>query len=673
MKEAAREVPAQRGCAGPSPFAVRLRLNGEGKTMPERLFSTYQVADLLGATPGAVVEWIQKGLLPVQHLPNGPLRISESSLIQFLRNRGSDTEAEKVLARLAASPSGRDEAKTIEREQEMPRLDRPEPPRPPSARSETVEKMFPLDAETLQEVQTRLAPASAAGKTKGKPPRGRAPAKAPLQEEEAVEQIERWMQTEPEEKPIAEARPPEVVGEATPPTAVKEPELLEPAEREALLEQAEPLPPVGKPPAPQGDAILPPVLAAPPAPMGDELAAAEVRPSAALADESMEATMTLVRSALARRASEVHIESTASTLSIRLRIDGLLHDAARFDMRPLVQTAAQAMQQLLDLTGIRLTDARRPSRGQVDLLADGREVAVTVATCPTALGQRVVVSLRDSQLPSPGLSLLGLDDETERQLAGVLGSFSGLVLLVARPGSDRTQALGAIVSVMDAPTRSIVAIARKPAFSVAGLTPIVANPAADFAVWQAVRAAAEQDADAIVLETIPDEQTYPALLEAAQLGRLVVAATSAANIAEAVTTLLEMGLEPWPLAENLKAVVAYAPLRKLCPDCRQAAPPNPEVLTRLDLTVQNLGQTFVASIAGSCPRCGGIGYLGTIGCSSAMMMDKNLAAVIRRGPSRAELAEAVEESGARPLLQVGLDMVREGITSLEELARVLPL
>ncbi len=388
------------------------------------------------------------------------MRIPESGLIQFLKSRGADADAEKVLARLAAGPSSGIETKPTEREKEreqesetvLPRLDlsdssptRNEPPRPPSARSETVEKMFPLDAEALQEVHSRLAPAtSATGGTQEKNPRRRTPAKAPPVEE-AVQQIEQWMHKEKEE-PTVEALPPEPAREAPPPSAVKEPELLEPAEREVLLGRTEPATPPEQPPAPQEE----------------ELAAAEAPASV---DESMQAAMTLVRTALARRASEVHIESTASAPLIRLRIDGLLHDATRCDACPLIQTAALALQQLLELVGTRTADARRPSRGQVDLLVDGREVAVTVGTCPTTMGQRVVVSLRDSQLLAPGLSLLGLSQETQKHLAAVLAGPGGLVLLLARPGNERTQALEAVVSAMDISNRSIVAVARKPALA----------------------------------------------------------------------------------------------------------------------------------------------------------------------------------------------------------------
>jgi general secretion pathway protein E len=896
--------------------------------MSERFFNAYQVANLLDATPGAVVEWIQKGLLKVQQFPQGPLRISEQGLIQFLQNRGMDSE--QALARLASYPADSGQAPAAE-EQDLPtclpdrqagqaglpRLDTSTPSpadridssQPLNLRSESIEKMFPLEVESLPDVPSPYASAVVAEPQEEQPPAaetclpdrqaltetpieelpevppeayvpgGQAPAEAAseelpeapadelpealpeatAEEETTTRQIENWLKVEDDEEPAIEDRPEEPSCEAVDQTCLPdrqvppaepepvalepvepepvEPEPVEPAERDALLGQAdlpaEPqLPPAQPPedvivaaetclpdrqvPAASQEESIPPTPEQPPVQAEEEVAAAAEMPAApqeesipltpepppvqaeeevavatemptapqeesvpltpeqppvqaeeeeevavtaetclpdrqvptAPQDESvplppepppvqaeeevavaaempavpesestpvplepspeeteeevivaaetclpseqasppdnapppsedlptppagtMESATAMVRDALARRASEIHIESTASALSVRLRTDGLLLDAACCDLQFPAGGAAPAMQQLSELAGIKLADARRPARGQVDMLIDGREVAVTVATCPTAMGQRMVVSLRDTQAASPGLSLLGLADEAESRLAGVLAGPAGLVLLLARPGAQRTQALEAIIAAMDAATRSLVAVARKPASSVAGLTPIITNPAADFSIAQAVRAAAEQDADAIILEDIPDAKTYPALLEAAELGRLVVAATWAASPAEAAVTLLDMGLKPWPLADNLKAIVAYVPLRKLCSDCRQPALPSDQIPAHLGLGDQDVGEAF---IAGGCPKCCGSGYLGTVGCSSALLVDKDVAAAIRRGPSRAELIEAIEQAGAKPLFQVGLEMVRTGMTSLEELTRALP-
>jgi len=897
--------------------------------MSERFFNAYQVANLLDATPGAVVEWIQKGLLKVQQVPSGPLRISEQGLIQFLQDRGMD--GQHVMARLAAYPADSGQAPAAE-EDALPRLDtstpspaeridRPaggqdssQPPDrpigPAGLRSESIEKMFPLDVESLSDIPSPYASAAVAEPREEQPPSAQtptetpaeelpeatseelpeapaeelpeapseefleamakklpeAPPQAPMKEEAIDSQVESWLRADDEEEPDIEDRPQEPSCEAIDQITPAETEPVEPAERDMLLghaklsaEQPSEQPaeqPAGQPaeqptaqaeeeviaapqapttsqdqiapaapeqppleaqeeaplaaattqdeqppaqaeeevtvaaeiPAsPQPDESIPPTPQPPPAQSEEEAAAIETpalpepedesvptipeqppleaeeeaaiaaktplpeeetpavpedqnipvtpEPSAEEAEEAeeevlvaaetaampegeyipvnpdqpdvappdnlpieetslpaeqatppeaapppseelppppagaLEPATALVRDALACRASEIHIASTASALSVRLRIDGLLHDAARCGLQFPAGGDAAAMHQLSDLAGIRLADARRPARGQVDMLIDGRAVAVTVATCPTALGQRMVVSLRDPQAATPSLSLLGLSDEAESRLTGVLAGSAGLVLLLARPGDHRTAALRAVVSAMDAATRSLVAVACKPASSVAGLTPIIANPAADFPVAQAVRAAAEQDADAIILEDIPDAQTYPALLEAAELGRLVVAATWAASPAEAAVTLLDMGLKPWTLADNLKAIVAYVPLRKLCPDCRQPALPREEMPTHLELGEQDVGEAFVA---GGCSKCCGQGYLGAVGCSSTLLVDKDVAAAIRRSSSRAELTKAVEQAGARPLFQAGLEMVRAGITSLEELTRALP-
>ncbi|MCJ7543777.1 MAG: hypothetical protein MUP47_04300, partial [Phycisphaerae bacterium] len=173
----------------------------------------------------------------------------------------------------------------------------------------------------------------------------------------------------------------------------------------------------------------------------------------------------------------------------------------------------------------------------------------------------------------------------------------------------------------------------------------------------------------IVVADIRDGETVPALLEAAEAGRLVLAATSAPSAASAVAMLMEADPQPWVLAGNLKAVVATTTVRRLCPHCRRPIAPDDETLAQLGLMAEEVGQAFAP---GGCGECFNLGYCGVAGCSSAMLMDDRLAAVFRSGPSRAELAEAIEQAGARPLLRVGLDMVREGLTSLEELARCLP-
>lgn len=566
--------------------------------MPDRLLSTYQVANLLSVTPGAVVEWIQRGYLPIQELPDGSARISQETALQFLARLQADPA--EPPAELPAAQSAPDEQPFTE--QDLPRLDpgeyvavgREGARLEGASRSETIESMFPLDPGLMHEGPSY---------------------------------------------PVAASPGPELQDA----TATQE-QPFEPDERDELL--GEPAPAAQAPQAP--------------APQEEDVASDDV---------SCGPATRLVRHALACRADEVHVEDTDQGLSVRLRIDGRLHDAARCDLGLSDPLVAIALQDLRAQAGTAQADTRGPSRGLVELFVDGREVAVTVATCPTAWGHWAVVALRDSRVDPADLSLLALPAQTQARLARVLAGPSGLVLLAARVGPERSFALEALISAIDPSVRSIVMIARNPASVPHGLTPVAIDPAAGFSSAQAVRTAAQQHADAIVVEDVRDTQTVPALLEAVESGRLVVAAIDAPGVTDALATLLEMHLDPLALAVSLKAVVATTRVRRLCPDCRQPARGGDELPAQLGLTWQDVGRAYAP---GSCPQCVTSGYRGVSGCSSAVLVDKDLATVIGSDPDRAELAAAVQRAGGRGLLQVGLDMVRQGLTSLEELVRALP-
>jgi type IV pilus assembly protein PilB len=186
---------------------------------------------------------------------------------------------------------------------------------------------------------------------------------------------------------------------------------------------------------------------------------------------------------------------------------------------------------------------------------------------------------------------------------------------------------------------------------------------------QALRALSEQDADALVVEDIRDGQTGLAMLEATEAGRLVVGATSAANPAAAIDMLLEMGLEPWTLAASLRVIISHAQVRRLCEKCRTPAEPSEQLLAGMGLS--RLELDFRPFAPGACQDCGHSGYAGLAGLSSAMFIDKSLASLIRLGRDE-ELGEAAQRQGLRSLRQIALDIVRDGVTSLEELSRIMP-
>ena len=403
--------------------------------MPERLLSAYQVADLTGATPGAVVEWVRKGLLPIQNTPDGQVWISQEALVQFLKSCGQ--QAEPILARLGASQPALGEPQAADAD--LPRLDLTDyalAASPlPTSRSVSLERMFPLDPVATQLREAR--PQEAAGSL----PRGGQP---------AAEEAGEWppIPNNNDEKDPRESAPQESSEHPSSEPAAGVP-LITPQESEALLGEAQTGSPVEQDLSPQvqdapaattaatpSEGQSPRALKPPPAPKEDE-GGSEIGAAAPQPAEAAEAAMAMVRDALARRASDIHIASTAAGLS---RPPADRRPAARG--RPMRAVglgpdcdcghAATAGPGRHPATP---TPAARPS-GQADLQVDGREVAVTVATCPTTLGQRMVVSLRDRGSSPPSLAVLGLT-AAEQQPSGAGAGRSQRAGAAGRPARCR--------------------------------------------------------------------------------------------------------------------------------------------------------------------------------------------------------------------------------------------
>jgi type II secretory ATPase GspE/PulE/Tfp pilus assembly ATPase PilB-like protein len=632
--------------------------------MPERLFTAYQVADLLDATPGAVVEWIQKGWLPVQRLPDGPLRISEEGLIRFLKQRGVDIE--KIMAKVALRESQESRVTQAEREA----LVAPKPQEPAGRRdSRTVQRadraateewvVAELNREEKPELSAEpKTDATRAERSETPPPEPVATGVAPGPTEQQVKEIAPAAATTGDEQPVlpepAEAPPAaEAPGETIVPQPADEAEVTEELAAEPSVEAQEPAP---EAPVPLEVSERPAAPPETPQPVEGAAAAAQLAEA-------------VIRDALGRRASHIHLESVGEALSLRLRIDGVLHDKSNFKARLPRQLAAELLPHFMSLAGPSESQPR-PQGSPFSMTLDGRQVGFHLSSCPTARGLRVVITMPEPATVPIGLSRLGLERPEETDLRRLLRQPCGLILLAGRPGPLQGEAMRAMITSVDFRGRSVVSIERAARRDVAGVTVALAKPRDGLSFGQALGAFAQQDADVIACEDLRDPEAAMAALEAAEAGKLVLAGINSPAAAEAIGMLFEMGLEPWPLASNLLAVVSFARVRILCPDCKTPAEPDGQLLEflGLDPAQRNLG-----ALAGQgCPRCSHTGYAGAMGLLSVMMVDGAIAQVVRTGATIEELNNAARRAGVKDLRQIGLDKVRAGLTSLEELARVLP-
>jgi type II secretory ATPase GspE/PulE/Tfp pilus assembly ATPase PilB-like protein len=403
----------------------------------------------------------------------------------------------------------------------------------------------------------------------------------------------------------------------------------------------------------------PPASEPAPAPAGD---AGPTAPAAALppATDPVEA---LCREAVTGRFSHVHLEPRGDGLAVRVRRDGVLHDAADLDLPVPATLPPEAAGQLKALA--RVGD-RPVGEGRFRRTVGGQEVQFTLSVRPTAAGQKLVLAAADRRPPAAALAALGLEPQQAQALRRLLSEPCGLILLAGPPGGGRRTVARAMLAEIGGGGRDVACLDRRRQTPLEGAchsTPeqMALRPA------EALAALARQDADVISADDVPDAATASAAAEAARDGRLVLASLFAPGAAAAVDMMQE-AVEPWPLGIVLRAVIAVRTVRVLCQACRTEGPPTAAALGRLGLTAEQAGAAFRA---GGCAQCRRTGYNGTAALVSLLVVGGGLGRLIRQGAAADHIVRAAAGEGAETLRQVGLRKAREGLTSLEELARVL--
>ena len=584
--------------------------------MQERLFTIHQVAELLGATSSQVLQWIRRGWLTSQRLPDGPIRISEGSLIRFLKGRGID------IMQLMVSTAVRDSHTSGRRAKpkgpaaaarqpvgpgELPMFLADEgPPESPPPEQDADEEL------AIREMLTGMRP----------------PAPAETLEDDAP------AEPPPAETPPADETPPE----QTPPQDV--PEVVEvPAE-----------PPDQPAPEPAAE---PHTAPDPPAP----------------ADAAEQVAHAILEDAVARRASHVHLEPRPDGPALRLRIDGVLRDKPKFREHLPDTLAGGLLERLLQWADLAPAEMARPRSGRFVRRIGMRDVTFELSSLPTTRGPRLVLAVRGAA-EQPALAALGLPAEAREQIERLLASDDGgMVLVAARPRREAPRVLRALAGPLSAGASCVLALAAGDEDIVPGACQSRIAPLEGYTFADAARGLLAQDADALVLGELRDPVTAAAAMEAALAGRIVLAGISAATPGEGVERLTDMHLEPWSLAAALRGVVVWRSVRRLCDECRRAVTDAPELPPALGLSAESLETTPYRPVG--CARCANTGYLGRLELVAVWRPDRQA----RRRIGTGAAAEAVDDAGreltAEAIRRLAAQHLRDGTTSLEEIARIL--
>jgi len=409
--------------------------------------------------------------------------------------------------------------------------------------------------------------------------------------------------------------------------------------------------------------------------LADALRGAEDAPIIALVNK-------ILAKALNDGISDIHIEPQEEYLRVRFRKDGVLHQA--FDPLPkkIVPAVVSRFKILADLD---IAERRAPQDGRIRKMFQGRRVDFRVNTLPSRWGEKVVLRILDNSATQLGLDKLITDPESLAIVREMTKRPFGLILVTGPTGSGKTTTLYSALAECNSPGVNISTAEDPIEYSLPGLTQVqvIREKGMDFA--SILRAFLRQDPDVILVGETRDKETAKTAIEAALTGHLVLTTLHTNDAASAVARLSEMGVEPFMVSASLIGVVAQRLMRRVCSECRIPYTPTPEELARFGLSASkgvNLTlykankltpeQLQAAKASGQpvCSKCGGVGYKGRCGVYEIMRVTERLQTLITEGAPTERIKEVAVEEGMKTLLAYSLNLVKEGVTTLEEVERV---
>jgi general secretion pathway protein E len=375
--------------------------------------------------------------------------------------------------------------------------------------------------------------------------------------------------------------------------------------------------------------------------------------------------------ALRAGASDVHLESTSSGLSVKYRIDGVL-DA--ITDAPGVGLAEQAISRLKVLAELDIAERRVPQDGSFRVSAQGREVDLRVSIIPGVHGEDAVIRILDKQamVEAHGrltLDSLGFDVASVATLRELMEAAYGMMLVTGPTGSGKTTTLYAALSETQTGRDKIITIEDPVEYQLTGVLQIPVNEKKGLTFARGLRSILRHDPDKIMVGEIRDRETAEIAVQSALTGHLVLTTVHANNVFDVFGRFMHMGLEPYALVSALNGIWAQRLLRLNCPRCSQPYQPPAGELARLGLAPAD-AVGFQFHKGPGCGDCRGTGYKGRHAVAEILRLDDELREmIVARQPVR-QIKEAARRKGTRSLTEAALDVVRAGKTTLEEVRRV---
>jgi type IV pilus assembly protein PilB len=377
----------------------------------------------------------------------------------------------------------------------------------------------------------------------------------------------------------------------------------------------------------------------------------------------------ILRQAIQERASDVHIEPTADDLRIRFRIDGVLHEVTRSPkaIQGGVTTRLKVM------ASLDIAEHRVPQDGRITLSAGRREIDLRVATLPTVHGEKVVLRVLDKSSASLNLPELGFLPSVSKRYEIAYRKAYGTILVTGPTGSGKSTTLYATLNALNSPERNLITVEDPVEYQLRGVNQVQVNPKAGLNFANALRSILRSDPDVVLVGEIRDRETAVIAIEAALTGHLVLSSLHTNDAAGTPMRLVEMGVEAFLVGSALDCVLAQRLTRQLCENCYEDYSPTVEDLELIGFTEEDEPPNGKARFrrAVGCQACSRTGYRGRIALQELLLIDEEVERAIIARCSNEDIQRIALEQGMVPLRQDGLRKAALGITSVEEVLRVV--
>lgn len=374
----------------------------------------------------------------------------------------------------------------------------------------------------------------------------------------------------------------------------------------------------------------------------------------------------MITEALKSRASDIHIEPSEEGITVRYRIDGVLYSV----LSPPKNYQQAIISRVKIMAHLNIAENRLPQDGRIKVKYGTTDVDIRVSIIPSVVGERVVMRLLVKDERHLNITKLGLKEEMIAKTRELLRSTNGIIIVSGPTGSGKTTTLYAAMNEINTPDKNIITIEDPVEYRIKGISQIQVNPKIDLTFARGLRSILRQDPEVIMVGEIRDRETAEIAIQAAMTGHLVFSTVHTNDAASGVVRLLDMGIEPYLISSTVVAFLSQRLVRVLCPHCKVQISIDPEILVNEGVDPALFENKEVYRAEG-CSKCQKTGFYDRIGIYEMITVDESVRKMIVEKRDAAYIRDRCIEMGMRTMLDDGIENVVNGVTTLEEVVRVI--